>query len=564
MTPLSFHLVSLICLMVATHAAAQIIITDSLRQEGKTVQGNREGAWKFYAPLSGTLQIEGSYRKGKPDGKWFWYSGSRVFYEQSYRKGSAEGWGRWYQAGKLVREQWFSNGSADSAFAYYNPAGHYALRGMTNKARPRGIWQVYFPDGKLAAEWHWFKRGGYHGESRWYYPNGKLLAKGHFLTGLAEGRWEFYAADNSWKITGNFKDNEPHGIWEISVHDKILHRLSLKSGNLQGLHFLYNYDGKIFQKIMYDSGKLMRLEEQGKVLIDSGAGERIFRDLQGAITAKGTYRGGFLEGNVQYFSNLQEILTQNYRKGQPDGTFELRTVEGGLLMRGTYRVGALDSLCSFFYPDKKLQAQGMLRGGLETGSWQFFHPNGNLRAVGAYQNGIPDGQWTYYDEQGQVVATGALRGGCKYGEWTFYANGSITAKGYFEDGLKNGTWTDYYLNGKIRAQGSYAYDREHGEWRYFHSNGQARQTEQWQAGKLMEISDFITTNGRPLPKGNFKKGNGSRLIYHEKRHFLAKWQVSVSGNYKDGLPEGRWRYYDRKGRLRKELIFVQGKPQSDD
>lgn len=558
------RLMGFIWLMAATQAVAQIAIPDSLRQEGKVVQGNREGTWKFYTPAQRQLQMEGSYRKGKPEGKWFWYAANRIFFEQNYRKGTAEGWSKWFAEGKLVREQWFRKGVPDSAFAFYNRAGHYALRGMMDNNRPRGMWQVYFPDGKLAAEWNWFRQGAYHGAAQWFHANGRLFAKGYFVTGLAEGRWEFRAPDDIWQMAGGFKDGEPHDIWEITEAGKLLHRLSFKDGfpNSQQLH--YDAKGEVQEKITYNSGRLVRLEEKGRVLIDSGTGERIFRDLQGNISAKGNYLNGWLEGNVQYFTALQEVLTLTYRKGQPDGTFEWRTAKGELLMRGIYRSGHLDSLCSLFYPGEQLQAEGVLQSGLETGKWRFFHTNGNLQAIGEYRHGVPEGQWTHYDEEGQMTATGTLQGGCTAGEWTFYDNGHMVAKGKWEDGLKSGTWTDYYSNGKIRATGSYIHNREQGEWRYFHNNGKLRQTEQWQVGKLLEISDFITINGRILPKGTFKKGNGSRLIYHERRRFLGKWQVSVSGNYKDGLPDGRWRYYDRKGRLQKERIFVQGNPQSND
>lgn len=554
------RLIGFIWLMATVQAAAQIVIPDSLQQEGKTVRGNREGTWKFYTPSGKLLQAEGSYRNGKPEGKWFWYAANRIFFEQNYRKGLPEGWGKWYAEGELVREQWFRKGVADSVFAYYNRAGHYALRGMTDKSRPRGMWQVYFPDGKLAAEWHWFKQGAYQGTSQWFYPNGRLFAKGHFITGLAEGRWEFHTPDDTQLITGNFKDDVPHDIWEISERGKRVNRMLFKDGKINGQQLNYDAEGQVLEKITYNNGQLVRLETKDKVLIDSGAGERIFRDWQGNIVAKGIYSNGWLEGNMQYFTDLQEVVILAYRKGQPEGAFEWHTAKGELLMRGIYRSGALDSLCLFFYPNGKVKAQGMFLAGRETGIWQFFHPNGNLQAAGEYQNGIPEGKWTYYDEEGHMTATGLLHGGCTVGEWTFYDKGRMVAKGYWEDGLKSGMWTDYYPNGKIRATGSYVHNREQGEWRYFHSNGALRQTEQWEAGKLLEISDFMGVNGRLLPKGTFKRGNGSRLIYHEKR----RGTVSISGYYKDGLPDGRWRYYDRKGRLQKERIFVQGKPQSDD
>lgn len=539
-------------------AEAQVFIPDSLQQAGNTLQGKREGVWKFYAPSSGQLLIEGSYRGGKPEGKWFWYAAGRVFFEQTYRSGIAEGWGRWYAEGKPTREQWFGKGIADSAFAFYNRAGHYALRGTTEKDRPRGTWQVYFPNGNLAAEWNWFAKGAYHGASQWYYPDGKLLAKGHFLTGLAEGRWEFHSQDKRLIFTGNFKDGKPHGIWEIYGQEKLLHRLSLKEGIPDGKQIRYGADGNPTEEIFYLRGRLFRLDSAGKTLLDSGKGSRLFKNAQG------NYADGFLEGMMRYFHPSGERLLQNYRQNRPEGIFELRDKNGNLLIKGTYRDEKIDSLCNIFHLNGKPKAQGMLRAGKETGLWQFFYPNGKLQALGEYCNGLPEGKWTYYDENGRILAVGYLKNGCAEGEWQFYRNGYLTARGTYQNGQKHGAWTDYFPDGRVRATGNFACDGEEGEWRYFHTNGKLRQTEQWQAGKLLQISDFYTPRGKTLPKGTFKKGNGSRLIYRERRRFLGKWHLQASGNYKDGLPEGRWRYYDRKGRVQKERIFVQGKPVSDD
>ncbi|MCS7018146.1 MAG: hypothetical protein RMJ87_03345 [Cytophagales bacterium] len=551
--------------MVWQHSSsvAQIFIPDSLHREGKIVEGSREGVWKFYAPVSRQLLIEGSYHKGKPEGKWFWYVANRVFFEQIYHQGLANGWGRWYAEGRLVREQWFRNGIADSAFAYYNPMGHYALRGMTNGVRPRGWWQVYFPNGNMAAEWHWLGWGAYHGASRWYYSNGNLFAKGHFLTGLAEGRWEFYAPDQIWKIVGNFKDGQLHGIWEVYQQGNLLHRLQFNEGNLEGRQQHYSHGGILAEESLYKKGRLVRVEVQNQVLLDSGSGVRVRKDIQGKNRAVGSYTNGLLEGKVHYWDASGVALLQTYRQGKPEGAFALYSSSGHCLMKGAYQAGHLDSLCTLLYPNGTLRMQGMLHKGVEMGTWQFFYPNGNLQAIGEYYNGLPHGKWFYYDPQGQLTAAGVLQNGCTNGEWLFYQNGQLIAKGTFLDGWKHGTWTDYFPNGQICAQGKFAYNCEHGEWQYFHSNSKPRQTEYWQAGRLLEISDFIAPNGKILPKGTFKKGNGTRLIYHEKRRFLGKWQLQVSGNYKDGLPEGRWRYYDRKGRLQKELIFVQGKPISE-
>ncbi|MCS6967195.1 MAG: hypothetical protein RMJ44_01935 [Cytophagales bacterium] len=546
-------------LAISTALGQVAMIPDSLEAKGKFHQNKRTGVWKFYFPSTKELFIEGSFHNHVPEGKWWWYRRGKVFFEISFRKGLPEGWGKWYAEGKLVYQQWFQKGRASGAFAYYNPSGHYALRGAVEENRHRGTWQVFFPDGKLAAEWNCYKQGVYHGEAKWFLPDGTPYAKGNFLTALAEGRWEFNWSPKNWYLIGHFKDGKPHGLWQIYHQQQLLHQLSFKEGMPDKDHLHYDLAGNIIEKVQYDSGKVISWESKYSLQESLKRENRIFLDDYGKPIAEGTYQNGLLEGQFTYWGALGETLTIHYLQGQLASFAELQQ-KGKALAKIAYAKDKNMSQCQLFYPDGTIKAQGVLCGNQPSGVWQFFHSNGKLKAQGEFIGGLPSNHWKYYDENQQLQAEGRLQKGCLQGQWSFYHKGVLKAVGNFEEGLRHGLWTDYYAQGGVKAIGKYWYDREDSLWRYFHLNGQESQQEHWYKGKLLEVTDFKAPNGRSLPKGTLKQGNGSRFIYHSRRSWMGKWRLSVEGYYKNGLPEGRWRYYHPKGRLLKELIFVQGKP----
>lgn len=47
----------------------------------------------------------------------------------------------------------------------------------------------------------------------YYYKNGLVRAKGKSINGLMQGKWIFYRESGMLWGTGQFKDNQKHGLW---------------------------------------------------------------------------------------------------------------------------------------------------------------------------------------------------------------------------------------------------------------------------------------------------------------------------------------------------------------
>ena len=183
-----------------------------------------------------------------------------------------------------------------------------------------------------------------------------------------------------------------------------------------------------------------------------------------------------------------------------------------------------------YYPKKDLDdkkskqefimAKGEIKDGLKNGEWLYFNENSggweqsspnNLQAIVAfYSEGILNGEmkeWTY---DGEVRVIGNYTNGLKEGkEIMYWANGNTQTDSEFKNGEEVGIRTSYHENGKIRN----------------------------------------TLTFRPHPKGevirdytNYKDGT------LEEERF-----------YKDGMDNGRWKYYYESGNKKEEREFKDDK-----
>lgn len=65
---------------------------------------------------------------------------------------------------------------------------------------------------------------------------------------------------------------------------------------------------------------------------------------------------------------------------------------------------------------------------------------------------------------------------------------------------------------------------------------------------------FWFQNGNKWSEGNFKSGvrNGIARVYHD------NGKLFYTGNYIDGKKDGKWSFYDREGKLSNEIQFNKG------
>jgi antitoxin component YwqK of YwqJK toxin-antitoxin module len=112
--------------------------------EGKVVDKQFEGEWKYYHYNSDEIMTTEFYLKGKLDGvrKVFYKSGN-IAEETNYKKGLKEGiYKKYLENGVVVEESNFKNNEYDGYAVFRSPDNKVASEGLFLNGKKAGIWKV--------------------------------------------------------------------------------------------------------------------------------------------------------------------------------------------------------------------------------------------------------------------------------------------------------------------------------------------------------------------------------------------------------------------------------------
>lgn len=256
----------------------------------------------------------------------------------------------------------------------------------------------------------------------------------------------------------------------------------------------------------------------------------------------------------------------------------------------------------FYYSNGNKSSEGIMRNGKPDGYWKNYYETGVLKSEGNRKNFQLDSLWRFYNEDGKLILEINYKNGLKNGYRTTYNQSEILKENFvndlkqglsyildttgrvkmeipFENGLENGVAREFDKNGNviqlIKYKKGYVVSRErinrydadnkpHGKWKWFYEDGTLKMEGNFNHG---------------LKNGYFKeydrKGNlvsVSKYVNGEKEHKveeLSKLDVKtdywpngkpkIVATYKNGVPEGVRREYDKKGKIQKSYIFHNGK-----
>jgi antitoxin component YwqK of YwqJK toxin-antitoxin module len=132
----------------------------------------------------------------------------------------------------------------------------------------------------------------------------------------------------------------------------------------------------------------------------------------------------------------------------------------------------------------------------------------------------------------------------------------LAAEGEYLLGMENGQWVYYYDGGQLKSVGRFNLGFEDGIWGLFYDNKQLTQEEFWDNGRLLNVSDYNTLDGKETrDRGTLKGGKGTRITYY------VTGQKESEGSYQGGKSEGLWMYYHESGRKASEGMMKDGKKQ---
>jgi uncharacterized protein len=175
----------------------------------------------------------------------------------------------------------------------------------------------------------------------------------------------------------------------------------------------------------------------------------------------------------------------------------------------------------------------------------FYHPNGEISSEGTLRNGKPDGYWKTYHENGMIKSEGNRVDFELDGLWKFYnEDGDIILEINYKNGVREGTRKTYREDEIIVER--FENDLKNGLTEYFYDDG-----------ALMRIIPF--ENGLEQGNGFEYDRNGNIITLIEYRSGFIINRESINRYDRNGLKQGRWKYFYEDGLLREEGTFRNGK-----
>ncbi len=213
---------------------------------------------------------------------------------------------------------------------------------------------------------------------------------------------------------------------------------------------------------------------------------------------------------------------------------------------------------------------------LKDGTQKFYYENGQVSSEGEIKNERPEGYWISYYPTGIIKSEGNRKGSLLDSTWFFYDQyGNLDSKINYTAGKKNGftiTYSDscnivleeYFENDVRQNYSTYFYDvKGRKKWK------EIKFIDNVKEGKSFEFA----LDGRLISIIFYKKGTlmGKEIInrydkLNKKKNtwktFYDNGKLKEEMRYKNDLLNGYYKEYDKKGKLIKATLYIDGVPQS--
>ena len=453
---------------------------------------------------------------------------------------------------------------------FYHENGKISSEGNMSNGKPNGYWKTYSENGNLKSEGN---RKNFELDSLWKFYNndGKIVLEFNYKAGKKNGLKKTYDSKENYLIyEENYKDDIKQGLTKYYYKEggKIYKTVNFEKGKEEGISFEYTLDSMIITVTEYKIGFIKRLEKINR-RDKNGQKQGVWKDFyfNGNLQKEGTYRDDKKNGFFKEYTingsllNTDKFINGELQKDVPELTkLDMKTeyYEGGNIKyfggykneiaQGVHReydiTGKVTN--SKIYKDGILTGEGILDDeGREQGSWKEYHPNGQIKSKGEYLNGKKIEDWIFYYANGKIEQKGKYdKKGKAQGTWIWYfENEKVLREENYIDNLQEGSMVEYNDTGGVVTKGEYAEGQKEGEWIY--EMGDYREIGKYKSDKLEGYWKHFYHNGILRFEGNFIDGNpdGKHKFYYP------DGKIKEIGKYSVGRKEEDWEYFNEDGTL---------------
>ena len=190
--------------------------------------------------------------------------------------------------------------------------------------------------------------------------------------------------------------------------------------------------------------------------------------------------------------------------------------------------------------------------GEKDGHWLVKYPNGKTYYDVNFAHGIPVGTEKRYDEKGQLkVSMNHSGDGKSAAVYMYRADGIIHAMGKYLDQKRDSIWRYYFDDSLVMKEMGYKAGVQHGKWISYYRNGQVFEHKEFDNGiQVGEFKQFFK-NGQMKLEVKIKDGKWAGTM----KNYYPNGNPANIGLYTNGMKQGKWVFYDEKGKVTKKIHF---------
>lgn len=194
-----------------------------------------------------------------------------------------------------------------------------------------------------------------------------------------------------------------------------------------------------------------------------------------------------------------------------------------------------DGYNTFYHPNGKIASEGIMREGKPDGYWKTYNERGFLIAEGNRVNFLLDSTWNFYDDSSRLVLQINYREGKKDGIRRTFRPDEILEENFTND-IKNGLTVTFFPDGKVKKTVNFVNGYEDGVAREYSHDGTIIALLQYKRGFIIDRENINRTDKNGLKQGRWK-------------YFYDDGKVKLEGIYRDDKRNGYFKEYDEKGML---------------
>jgi antitoxin component YwqK of YwqJK toxin-antitoxin module len=162
-------------------------------------------------------------------------------------------------------------------------------------------------------------------------------------------------------------------------------------------------------------------------------------------------------------------------------------------------------------PESKLFKIELSQSSLENDKFykEYFENSENVKIEGHIQNHKPNGIWKSYYESGRIKNSVNYKDGIIEGEaWFYYddENKTIKANAVFESDMLEGIYTEYFENGTQKAKMLYKAGLADGDAEFYYPNGKLKITAEYKDGLKNGKWFYFDEKGKEIGREKYKRG----------------------------------------------------------